>query len=482
MEKRNRTLLFFFFVVLFFASIPAIVLYTQGYRIDFVNLVLVETGGMDLGIRPFSVKIFLNDELRQETNFFFRNALFRNIIPGDYAVRIEKKDYQDWSKIIIVEAGQVNRVSSIRLFSQALKERLVLENVEHITLSPDSRYALSLLSVVPEIETTKNQEVPQTTATAQLHMLTLRDGSTQPILDLSPREKIVRMEWADNSKTFLVHTKEKRNQKIYTASVEEPDLLFEWDVFLTKKYPGAYDTDAKIVASNTPNIFFVIARQVDGTFSLDRLNLTDQLVIRDVVTDITGFTTSDDAIFFIDSLAVLHQANMFTGELSTLNTTPIAEEELDTIRIIVRGDKKAIALLSNTNLTLWQEDKPLERIAQNVEGIAFSPDGNKFVYWGDAGIFVYWLREVFGPPKRLAGDTERIEEIQNTTRIRWLEGRSAHLIIEASDNKILIPELDARGGRNIIEFTLDNPLLAFDSGRQLIYSLKNSDLIALPLQ
>ena len=135
-------------------------------------------------------------------------------IAGEYAVRIETQDYQDWSKRIIVGAGQVNRVSSIRLFSQTLKARLVLENVEHITFSPNSRYALSLLSVVPEIETTKNQEVPQTTATAQLHMLTLRDVSTQPILDLSPQEKIVRMEWASNSKTFLVHTKERRIQNI----------------------------------------------------------------------------------------------------------------------------------------------------------------------------------------------------------------------------------------------------------------------------
>lgn len=482
MKKRNRTLLFFFFVVLFFASIPAIVLYTQGYRIDFANLVLVETGGMDLDIRPFNVKIFLNNEVEQETNFFFRNALFRNIIPDDYAVRIEKENYQNWSKIIIVEAGRVNKISSIRLFPETIKEHLVLEDVEKIAFSPDSRYALSLLNITAEIDATKNQNAPQTTSMLELHMFTFRNGSTQPILNLSEQEEIVRMEWAGNSKTFLVHTKERRNQKIYTGSVEEPDLLFEWDAFLAKKYPQAYNTDAKLVTSNTPNIFFVITRQADGTFSLDRLNLADQLVIRNVVTDITGFAMNDDTIFFIDSLAILRQANMFTGKIVTLNATPITEKELGTMRIVVREDEKVIALLNNTNLTLWQKDKPLERIAQNVEGIAFSPDGNKFVYWGDAGVFVYWLREIFGPPKRLAGDTERIEEIQNITYIDWLEGRSAHLIIETDDNKLLIPELDGLGGRNIVEFTLDNPLLIFDPSRQLIYSLKDTDLVALPLQ
>lgn len=322
MKKRNRTALFFGFVFLFFASIPAIVLYTQGYRIDFENQKLVETSGIDVRIRPYNVKIFLNDNLEQETNFIFRDALFRNIVPGEYTIRLEKEHYQNWDKTLTLEGGQVNKIDYARLFPVQLEERIILDNVKKTELSPDFRFALIEKEIASSIESSKTNAVQKRLA-RQLNLLELSSGEEKIILHLEPGESVSSLQWADDSETFLVKLMKSKKEEMFTSSINSPSRLFAWSEFISETYPYANTSEKNIIPTNTPNVLFSFQKQRDGLLSLDRLNITERETTFDVVENIITFAIHHDKIFYIDDSFLLKKVNMFTGHMDVLNEMPI---------------------------------------------------------------------------------------------------------------------------------------------------------------
>lgn len=459
-----------------------LVLYTQGYRVDLPTLRLVETGGIDLNIRPINTRISLNGELEQETNFLFRDAVFRNIIPGNYEITIEKDEYQTWQKILSVEAGQVNKVGNIRLFPSILAEHIIYENVAELSFSPNLRYALILNPIqtadVPKQNSAPDEEEP---ALATIYLFNIRERTQQKVLDIGKNHKLMTMQWSDDSKTILLGINTPEGPMIYTARANKPHELFDWNVLLGSQYPAAYETATTLVATNTPNVLFAFEEHADGTQSLVRLRLREAEVTKNVTTDISGFAIHGDALFYVSSSALLYKINMFTGARDTLSPFPITSDTVQGTQIIVREDEKALIALQDGNVILWQEDKPLERIGENVTNAAFSPDKNTLMYWNGADIAVYWLHEVFGPPKRIVGDVEIMSDMGLIQNVRWLEDRSAHLMIERGDD-IIITELDPRGGRMSVEFQLPYPVLAFDTQEQILYSLDDQTLRISSLQ
>lgn len=178
---------------------------------------------------------------------------------------------------------------------------------------------------------------------------------------------------------------------------------------------------------------------------------------------------------------LLDKINMFTGAQDRLNSFPITSDTVRGAQLIVREDEKALVVLLEDDVILWQEDKPLERIGKNATDAAFSPNENTIVYWNDTDITVYWLHEIFGPPRRIVGDAEVIRDVGRIQNVRWLEDRSAHLLIERND-AIIIAELDPRGGRMSFEFELQHPVLAFDMQEQILYSFDAQTLYISSLQ
>lgn len=84
---------------MFLLIAPSIVLYSQGYRIDFENKKITQTGGLFLKISPKQADIYLNGKLSRKTDFFFGSALIENLLPKKYKLEIKKTGYQSWKKL-----------------------------------------------------------------------------------------------------------------------------------------------------------------------------------------------------------------------------------------------------------------------------------------------------------------------------------------------------------------------------------------------
>jgi len=72
---------FSFFILVFIIAAPGLVLYAQGYRLNFPYMpgtkLIVKTGGLFLKVTPKPVDVYINNKLAKQTDFFFGSVFNR---------------------------------------------------------------------------------------------------------------------------------------------------------------------------------------------------------------------------------------------------------------------------------------------------------------------------------------------------------------------------------------------------------------------
>jgi len=135
MKKTARKILFLLFLGTFLIAAPAVVLYTAGYQINFNQMSLVKTGLFYISTDPKGAGIVLNEKDSEQES----TAILKNIMPGEYTLRLEKEGYLPWEKKLEVWENETTFVQKAVLFLEgeaALKNQ---ENFLTFALSQDGK-------------------------------------------------------------------------------------------------------------------------------------------------------------------------------------------------------------------------------------------------------------------------------------------------------------------------------------------------------
>lgn len=135
-----RKLLFFIFTAVYIIACPILILYSLGYVYNPVRQKLVRTGIVSLSTLPRDALVFL-----EKSRFIHRTpADIRELLPGNYTIKLKKKGYKPWTHLLSVEAGKVVAFENILLVpdkwpvknmaEQSCKTLLPLENKQHLFL------------------------------------------------------------------------------------------------------------------------------------------------------------------------------------------------------------------------------------------------------------------------------------------------------------------------------------------------------------
>jgi len=463
MTYSYRKRLFIIFTIIFFITVPVIVLYAQGYRVDFQNKKLVKTGGIDLNLATLDTKIYLDDKLKRETSFLFRNAIFRNIIPKTYNVRIEKENYIPWEKNVLVESEQVTRFPSIRLFPQTLLEFTVAKNVERVFISPNSKY--SLIQQTPTAPETKKQVI----------LMNLENSSLSPVFDLNENETIVSVEW--NKKSTVSSIKTER--RVFLVSIDDVRSPKNWTNFLSVNLPEAFGVNSKIVPTNSPNAMFVVRPGVNAKLNVAYLDIESGVVNSNLLQQIISLDILDNDIFYLDDGGLVHKLNVSENNNVELSPTAIAKPQVLESKVRVRNDGGALLVINNKDLFLWQKDSHLQRIGSDIKDARWNGGEEKLIYWNTNKVYVYWLKTVFGPPQRFVADREIIE-VDNIKNAYWAFGSENYLAIETT-GPLVMASTDYRDTRQVVSYDLqrDTDLFSLNLNQESIYVIVNNDLVRL---
>ena len=169
MSKKSRDYLFWFFIVIFIVSTALISLYASGYKFNLswpprLNRLLIKTGMLIVKTQPAGATIYLNDQAQTSFSLFSWQkstltspAKIKNVLPGDYDLRLAHDGYWPWQKQITIASGQTTFLEDINLFRSDLPIIVATSTAGDLELSPSRRYLYA--AGAPKIIDLKNGQI-----------------------------------------------------------------------------------------------------------------------------------------------------------------------------------------------------------------------------------------------------------------------------------------------------------------------------------
>jgi len=418
MEKRIRIFLFLICVILFLLLTPFLVLYSQGYRIDWEEKKITQTGGIFIKVVPKQVDVYLNSKFKKKTDFFFGSALIENLIPREYRITVKKEGFYPWEKILEVKEKEVTSVTNIILFPENISFELLTSDVEDFWSLPREKFILKTKTGEKngwalKLYDVKNQVLTHLIKKTDIHpdatLLTLSylpENPQEITLEIGMKEKI-RNFLLDISKTPPTFIETKKESELPKNNI----LTFE------KKNGNLYYLDKQ------GNLF----KSAENFETKTRLTETSHQVLPETEYELEVF---EDFIF------------------------------------LKEGEKLYI---------FDKESKSFKKFFQGFKNFKLSPDSKKLVYFSSNEIWIFYLKDKVNLPLKNAGTKDFLLRLSEKIKeVSWLD--SYHLIF-TTEKKVKIAEIDNRDRVNVIEVAeFEKAKIFFNKKDSRLYLLSRGKL------
>ncbi|MFQ6050010.1 MAG: hypothetical protein ACE5J0_03200 [Candidatus Paceibacterales bacterium] len=417
MERRTRKILLFVFLIIFLFTAPTLTFYLQGYRFDFERKSLTQTGGLFLKVIPKQAEIYLDGKLAKKTDFFFGSALIENLLPKKYHIKVKKEGYFSWEKDLEIKEKEVTEAKNLVLFPKNPNFNILTKEAKNSWFSSDGKKII-LEERNGEFWALKLYDLDRN---VKSHLLKEDDISKKGV-------ELFNLKFSGNGKEIFLEVGTEEQLKYFTLEIDRtPPLLKE------TKEPLSPLKD--IVAYQTLN---------NETYYLDNL----------------GYLSKTDSSFSIK-------------EKITELPFPLKQETGYELNIY----PEFIFLQEGQILYLFNSDSKLfEKFFEGIRSSKISPDLKKLVYFSESEIWVLFLKEKMGRPKRKVGESIFLVRLSEKIKdVFWLN--SNYLIFNAGDI-IKIVEIDDRDKVNIIDLAeFKNPEIFFNKEDKKLYILTNGSLL-----
>lgn len=138
-------------VLAFLIVVPAVLMYSNGFRID-SDFHLTKTGGLYVSSPLSGAQIFVNNHLEKTTNILQAGLFLQNLKPGQYSVLIAKEGRWPWKKDLNVKEQMVAEARALMLPMEP--EGKVLHR-EELSPSETEKYD-EAIDLLKEIKITAN--------------------------------------------------------------------------------------------------------------------------------------------------------------------------------------------------------------------------------------------------------------------------------------------------------------------------------------
>ena len=145
MSARQRWWLSKIFILIFCLITPPILIYANGYRINWHSWRLERTGLLKIKSEPANALVNIN-ELKAwlgKSKKIVTPVKLKNLRPGNYNVNLSLPGYYEWHKTLTVWPAQTTIVKDIRLFKKSVPQLLTAlpptTTLSGVTLPLDNR-------------------------------------------------------------------------------------------------------------------------------------------------------------------------------------------------------------------------------------------------------------------------------------------------------------------------------------------------------
>lgn len=463
MERFTRKLFFWALVVIFFVAAPTVILRALGFHFDLHRGIFVHSGTITFKSNPQSVLVSLNGKPDIQPNRINSSSNVNGLMPGDYEIGISQEGFNSWSKKTDVHSGVSSEFWNVLLTRKNYeKTGYPSENAERFFMSPKNRL-LAYSQKTDSGLTVGFLDVVSSEITARFPF----DGWN--IIDEKRNENI---EWSPNEDYLSVPVEKeildngtKEKKYAYFVIDENNQKSFNLNDFLQKENLR----DARWDPKDKNYLFFL------EDSSLFRASVVDNTDLNLVSENVSSYDLSKDTLYFVtypNNLVFKSSLDGKSGKNQLTATFP--EESVSIERLIIYDDSRIGFLGANKNIYVYnQTDREtyFRKIGNNAEGMHFSDDGKKILFWSLNEIWVYFTRDWDVQPVRKENDLSGITRYSEILRnVQWL--KDYEHIIFSTGKFIKVIELDGRDRRNcldILNTALEAPFVRYNNSLERMY-------------
>jgi len=479
MNHYYKTILLISCILMFLILAPLTIFYGLGYQYDFKKKKVIQTGAVIIKTVPSKTNVFLDGKLQNKNNFW--EELLNDFVKinqlkvGRYNLKIEKIGYHSWEKNIEIKKGMVDRLDNVVLLPASPKiKNVITGNINDFWFSDDRNKI-----VYTTFDNQKN-------ITLKVIILNKSPSNINEfkLLPLKENSEINNLKWSKDSKNIIFEivinkNLKTENSRFYLINLEENKII-------------NLGKDFKLVSSKqwsvkNSDIFYL--RNGD----LYRINYSARLTNL-FLKNISAYTVKNNFIYYVKSTpadfktAVYKIRNNGLLDESLITELP-AKEKFDKIKIsaddqiILKSKEENLYLVENNN------NRNSKLINSSVADFNFSKEKDKFFYFNNHEIWVYYLKEKTSQPVKEKYANELIARFSGEIKAAAWYSDSEHLFFQV-EKTIKFIELDDRDKRNCYDFVelnnFNNSLLnreelgaAIDQNNFLIFDPKKNKLYFL---
>lgn len=411
MRKKIRLTILAVCIILFFVLAPYIVLYSMGYRVDFINRKIVATGGIYVRSYPLANQIIIDSKIEGKPGMFLNAFFVQNLLPKNHTVLVKKTGYFDYQKNIPVVENQVTKIENILLIKQNMPFDLIADKISYFSLSPDGKNILTAAPAAKSIG-------------FEYFSLSNPNQKKNYSLPLQNAE-IIDIKWPDNPSTALIKVQKKSDIFYY---------VFDTLKTTQQTAPLAYlDKNSQQISFNPRDLTQLFYVENKTLYSLK--NNKPSVIIK----NIAAYKISNGEILWLSSDGFLFQSDILGKLIQKITSKKIALNPNKNYEILIIAGKTF--LKENNVLYLLDENSKLfDDFNSPISDFKILPsfDNKNLILSNNNEIYLYsFLEKKF----------EKLFSSGKTENCQWLNN---DYIIFTSEGRIIISEIDYRGNINTV--------------------------------
>lgn len=444
MKLITRRILFCFCFILFLVSSPLVILYAFGYRYDFTQKKITQTGIIYLtpNIQD-NIKILINnkEELKNITikGIFKKEFVLFDLVPKTYNIKIEKDNYHSWEKNLVVLPGLITYAQPLLLPSNP-KTSLIFgdANVLSWTISDTFKKIFYLKNDAEKISANTYDFSKKTSNTIPIETISGNADKTSITAENSD------IFYAPDGKKFAVILLQKTTRIILLNSAETNISAI-----------GDFVSGDKIIDEYWDNTsrYFLYLNEKGELYSFDTASEKSNMIFENIM----AFSLKDGNIYYLNKNNLLFYRTSINNpiEKQQLSYAPLAiaqennipdktgQPDIEQKSILIISSKNTFAVITpEKDLFIIPQNNTPAKLGSNIEAAAFSKNGENILFNSSFEIFTSLAN---GSQENLI--TRLSQKISN---VSWYSDY-AHIWF-LTNQTIKNIELDSRPTPNIIDF------------------------------
>jgi len=475
-SELRRKLFFWTLVCVFFIITPTIIAYSFGYRYSNEHGIFIYSGSITIKPNPVQVSIDIDGSPtpKRKLNYLNNSYHIGSLKPGSYTVTVQAPGYTNWSKQVFVRSGISTEFWNVILANK---------NPEITEYSTPN-----IAKFFPAPETSLYAYTTQVDEIFSVYQLNTQTNESRHIFSTEEyaytKQPYKNIEWSPQSESIIIPVTTIKEESILPEEESFQDTPFSRETFiiidternsiisLLDLYPQMNISSVRWSPKEENVLYFL------SNTDLMKMNVTQSETPLLVRKNVAAYDFSEDILLTIHAkTGIISSQEIEQSKQEQLTTTALpAIEQCDfSCRLIGYDDKRVALLHTNGDLYLYNKGEKatyaLKNIQESVQGIQFSDDGKKLLFWTNHEIFVHFLRQWDAQPYREENETLSVARFYSPiSQLQW--SKEYEHILFRLDNNIQLIELDHRDKNNIqtlYSLTSDTTEIFGDFRENLLY-------------